>query len=127
MRPIYVKDIKTSSDLIYSLNRYSEGKEKLCVVMFTASWCTPCQRIKKEIYDESKSEGMSVRYMHDVVFVYVDIEENPQLAKEFNVESVPVFQFMVCSKKNEAEFVAAKISGGNKSKIIDTIEDFIRG
>jgi thioredoxin 1 len=126
MRPIYVKDIKTSFELINILNKYSNEKEKLCVVMFTASWCAPCQRIKSEIYNESKEEGMATKYTNDVVFVYVDIEENPQLAKEFNIESVPVFQFMVCSRKNEAEFVCAKISGGNKSKIIYAIEDFIQ-
>lgn len=113
-----LKDLSTTADLLVELNKYAKGK--LSVVMFTASWCGPCQNIKREIYNESKSDGLSVTYKDKVVFFYIDVEKNPELASEFGITSIPVFQFMICKGK-DVEFAATKISGGNKAKLVDQI------
>jgi thiol:disulfide interchange protein len=118
-KPIQLVDLSTTDDLMKQLNKHARGK--LCVVMFTASWCGPCQNIKREIYNESKSDGLTVKYKDSVVFFYVDIEKNSELASEFGISSIPVFQFIVC-KGQEVEFVSGKIMGGNKSRLVETIE-----
>ena len=47
---------------------------------FTATWCGPCQRFKP-IMQEVANEGHSVQF--------IDIDSQGDLAKQYNVRSVP--------------------------------------
>ena len=49
-------------------------------IYFTATWCGPCQSFKP-IMAEVMNEGHSVRIL--------DIDKNEELAREYNVKSVP--------------------------------------
>lgn len=114
--------VTSNDELLKYLNKEARGK--LSVVMFTADWCGPCKKIKKEIYVDGSSNELSIKYKDDVVFFYADIEKNPELASEYGVTSIPVFQFMICKGK-DVEFACGKISGGDKNKIIKEIESYI--
>lgn len=94
---------------------------KLCIVMFTASWCGPCQNIKREIYNEDKEDGLSKKYSNEATFFYIDIDKNKLLADEFSITSVPCFYFMSL-KEQTIEFTCEKMNGGNKNKLIECIE-----
>jgi thioredoxin 1 len=54
------------------------------VVMFSAGWCNPCKQAKPVF--QSLKESRS-----DVQFEIVDIDENRNMAQDFNVTSVPTF------------------------------------
>ena len=88
----------TLNDIIHS------NTNKLVVIDFTASWCRPCQMISP-LLDE-----MSVdKSFHDkVIFIKVDVDEFPDIAKSYNVASMPTFLFI----KNKQ--ILYKISGANK-------------
>ena len=58
------------------------AKNELVVVDFWAEWCEPCKAFTKVI------DGVSEKYP-DVVFGSVDIEQEKELAKDFNISSVP--------------------------------------
>jgi thiol-disulfide isomerase/thioredoxin len=120
-RPIQLTNIANNQDLIYELNKYARGK--LSVVMFTASWCNPCTNIKREIYN-SKGEGICNDY-ENIVFFYVDIEKNAELASEYEVTNIPYFQFLLCDGKN-IEFLADKLNSGSKDRLIDRIEESLK-
>ena len=63
-----------------------EGEECYLLFYFTAKWCGPCQRIKpllQKISDGSDSSVLKV-YM-------IDIDENDEIAKEFQIRSVPSY------------------------------------
>ncbi|MBI2641269.1 thioredoxin [Candidatus Roizmanbacteria bacterium] len=53
-------------------------------VDFHASWCAPC-RVTEPIVDELSEE------FKDVKFVKVDVDQNPQLAQQYQVFSIPTF------------------------------------
>ncbi len=67
-----------------------EGKPLL--VVFSASWCGPCQANKKNVYPSD-----AVKPYHDkFVWVYLDTDEkrNAKPAQEFKVNGIPHIQFV---------------------------------
>ena len=47
---------------------------------FSATWCGPCKSFKP-VMNEIASEGHSVQF--------IDVDESPDLAQQYNVRSVP--------------------------------------
>jgi thioredoxin-like negative regulator of GroEL len=54
------------------------------ILYFSASWCGPCRNFKPIM--ESVSNSMPVRF--------INVDENPQLAAQYNVRSVPMLVFL---------------------------------
>ncbi|KAL3937514.1 MAG: hypothetical protein SGARI_002096 [Bacillariaceae sp.] len=62
---------------------------QLVVIDFTASWCGPCKAIAplyQELSEEFGSDG--------VVFLKVDVDENPDTAAKYSVSAMPTFVFI---------------------------------
>lgn len=57
-------------------------KSKAAVVDFSATWCGPCQMLVP-ILDELSGEVDSVDFYN------VDVDENPDLAREFRIMNIP--------------------------------------
>lgn len=65
------------------------SRQKLVLVRFTATWCGPCKQLAPVI------EKVVADYKDRVVQVPVDIDENPLLAEQFRIQSVPtVYVFL---------------------------------
>ena len=91
------------------------------VVMFTADWCGPCQKWKREELPKLTAAGIRVEM--------IDIDRNKATAKQFGVTTVPAFQVAteatrkleLPSKTNQrshygnvgASFLLGKINGLN--------------
>ncbi|XP_019089899.1 PREDICTED: thioredoxin H2 [Camelina sativa] len=104
--------IKFSSSARWQLH-YNETKEsnKLLVVDFSASWCGPCRMIEPTIH------AMADKFT-DVDFVKLDVDELPDVAKEFNVTAMPTFvlvkrgkevERIIGAKKDELERKVSKL------------------
>lgn len=68
-----------------------EAKKPLLVV-FSASWCPPCQQMKKKVYPSK-----AVQPYHDkFVWAYLDADEekNQPLAAKFGVSGIPHIAFL---------------------------------
>ena len=63
-------------------------KSPVAIVDFSATWCGPCQMLAPVL--EQVSSSMSDR----VDFFSVDIDECPELAESYNVQSVPCLVLM---------------------------------
>ena len=62
--------------------------DKPAIVDFTATWCGPCQRIAPVL------EELAKEYEGRIVIYKVDIDKNRNLAKEFNVSSIPAILYI---------------------------------
>lgn len=62
--------------------------DKPAIVDFTATWCGPCQRIAPVL------EELAKEYEGRIVIYKVDIDKNRNLAKEFNVSSIPALLYI---------------------------------
>jgi thioredoxin 1 len=86
------------------------NKNKKIAIQFSASWCGPCKMIKPLIDGYAKN--------NDSVFViYIDVDENQEIAKEYRVSSIPTFVFI---NKDSSE---ERLNGANFDLFKQKIEN----
>ena len=76
------------------------------VVDFSASWCMPCKMIAPIYQEMSVSDQFS-----ESKFLQVDVDQNPEIAKEYEVLSMPTFVLIRNGK------VLSRFSGANVEKL----------
>ncbi|KAL2330034.1 hypothetical protein Fmac_017615 [Flemingia macrophylla] len=81
---------------------------KLVVIDFTASWCGPCKFMSPVFADLAAS-------FTDVDFVKIDVDELPDVAKEYGVQAMPTF---VLLKKGK---VVDRVVGANKDELTSKV------
>lgn len=81
------------------------------VVDFSATWCQPCKMLGK-VFEAIEGEYPQVK------FVKVDIDQSPDLARRFGINSVPTVFFYKGGKQVDTmigfktrEFVEGKVKG----------------
>lgn len=67
-------------------------KDDVAVVDFSATWCGPCKMLAPVLEDISEKLGDRVKFYN------VDVDDAPELAQEYRVNSVPC---VVLMKKGE--------------------------
>ena len=85
--------------------------DKLVVVDFWAEWCGPCKMIAPAL-DEIAAEMAG-----QVKIAKVNIDENPELAAQFGVRSIPTLLMF----KN-GELAANMVGAAPKSRLADWIK-----
>ena len=61
---------------------------KPMVIDFFATWCGPCKELAP-ILDEIEQ-----KHKGEVIFRRIDLDQDPDLAVEFNVQSIPMLMFV---------------------------------
>lgn len=89
-----------------------EGEECYLLFYFTAKWCGPCQRIKPLLQKISEGSNASVLKVY-----MIDIDENDEIAKEFQIRSVPTFYLY---KKKE---LIGQTGGGDIKKVQELLKN----
>ena len=82
--------LKTSDD---SFNDDVLDSEKPVLVDFWAEWCGPCKSIAPSLEEISNE-------MNDKLLVAkINIDENPKIAQEYNIRSIPALMIFKEGKK----------------------------
>lgn len=84
-----------------------------CVVDFSATWCGPCRRMEPIL------EELAKKYEGRIIIYQIDIDQNPEIANDFNIESIPYFLFFTdseyqwvvgsCSKEQFEQYINEKL------------------
>ena len=84
--------------------------DKPVVVDFWAEWCGPCKMIAPSLEEISEE-------MDSVQIAKVNIDENPDIAAQFGVRSIPTLMLF---KNGEAASI--QVGAQSKSKLVDWIK-----
>ena len=87
-----------------------EEYEGLIIIDLYADWCAPC-RMLAPVIEELERENS------DVKFCKINVDEEPELAREFKVQSIPTVAFV----KNNV-FVDISVGYVPKAKLAAIIE-----
>ena len=81
----------------------SKATGKPVVVVFSASWCPPCQQMKKDVYPSS--EVMAHR--SDFVWAYLDVDDEAtrEAAAKHSVRGIPHIQFLAPDGRDLGQMV----------------------
>lgn len=69
-------------------NKIIPTNGKPTIVDFSATWCPPCQQLKP-IFERLEKE-----FDGRINFIKVDVDENPALAQNYQVQSIPMLLFL---------------------------------
>ena len=100
--------------LVITKNNFTEEIEKsdkLCVIDLYADWCGPCRMLAPVL---AELEGEYT----DVKFCKVNVDNDPEIARMFNVESIPMVAFV----KNNT-FVDVSVGYVPKASLAKKIEE----
>lgn len=61
---------------------------KLMVIDFNATWCGPCKQFAPNF------EAVAEKYADKALFYSVDVDQHPELAARYNVQSIPMVVFI---------------------------------
>ena len=78
---------EASGQVIHVTNETFEtvvmGSDKVVLLDFWASWCGPCQQIAPSLEEIARERT-------DVLVCKINVDEEPELARQFNVSSIPM-------------------------------------
>ncbi len=90
-------------------------KEGAVVIDFYAEWCMPCMMMVPII------EEMNEKFKGKIKFAKVNIEENQEIAKKFNISSIPNFIFL-----KDGKVVENFVGGLSSEDFEEKLDEFLK-
>ena len=83
-----VRAVTTQQDI----DRIVAATTGLVLIDFHASWCGPCQHLAPEL------QALAATYPQQITVVTVDVDDAPELAQSYQVETIPHLVLMRSGK-----------------------------
>ena len=81
-----------------SEKEFAEVREKeVAVIDFSATWCGPCKMLAPVL------EEVSEELAGSVAFYNIDVDENPDLAQQYNITSIPALVVLKNGDKQDVQ------------------------
>jgi tetratricopeptide (TPR) repeat protein len=77
---------------------------KPMLVTFSAVWCPPCRQMEKEVYPQPAVREALKAWIP----VYIDVDEDPKTAAQFNISPIPTYVLVSSSGQEEDRFMGAR-------------------
>lgn len=87
---------------IEEINEILKCESKI-IIDFFAEWCGPCRSMAVYI------DEYAIKYKNSIKFYRINVGEQEELAKKFNIEALPTFQFFKDGIKTD-ELVGASVN-----------------
>lgn len=100
-----------------------ENQEKTILLIFSASWCGPCKRLKAKLKDESDPKVEQIKNLKYVI-IDVDDDENYELCQHFKVGGIP-HQVFIALENNQL-VIKKNIVGYNFDELVSTYLNIIK-
>ena len=89
----------------------SAGRAPLAMVDFWAPWCGPCQMLGPVM------EDLAVQYGGKALVAKVNVDEEPELARQYRIMSIPTLMVF-----RSGELVRRETGGRSKEEIIEMLD-----
>ncbi|MHA1682220.1 MAG: thioredoxin family protein [Promethearchaeota archaeon] len=110
-----MKEIKGKNDFQESIS-----SAKVVVIDFSAVWCGPCQMltpILEKLSEEMEGAGK------DVKFFGCDVDENREIAMEFNISAVPSVGIFKNGKLNGGLVIGVRGKDAYENTVNELLKD----
>lgn len=94
--------------------KQSKNNNKNILLVFSATWCGPCNKFKSEVL---KDENVKKK-MNDYIFLIIDIDAEPVLTKKCNVTAIPSILIL----NNKEEIIKSTVGFKDKKSFINWFE-----
>lgn len=99
------KKITFTQDYYKTLSE-SKTDQKPIILIFTASWCGPCQYMKKQVYPSAEVSSLADRFHW--LMLDVDDSSNQGLAQKYGVRGIPHIQVIDKFEKRKGLIVGGR-------------------
>ena len=80
---VEAESVENQDDSIAQTAQPDKSKGKIVVLDFFATWCGPCKKMAPDM------EKMEKKYAGKIEFRKIDIDQEPELAQQYNITAVP--------------------------------------
>jgi thioredoxin 1 len=122
--PAFAKDFpKGSPKFVDSYRKVlSDAKKsgKPIVVVFSATWCPPCQAMKHDVYPSPAVQALQDKF--EWAYLDVDDHSNDKAAKEFGVNGIPHVQFLA----SDGKAIDKQVGSSSAASFAKTLEGVLK-
>lgn len=80
--------VKKVHDFKKNPNNWKYKGDKPAIIDFHATWCGPCLQLAPTL------EALAAEYSDEIYIYKVDVDEEPEIARAFGIQSVPSILFI---------------------------------
>lgn len=110
------------------------SSNRIAIIDFSATWCAPC-RIQGKVL-----EGIASELGDKVAIAKVDVDQNPNIAREFNIYAVPSLIFFrkgklvvfneenveeAATESDEASIESSKLVGVQSEEVLKKVIELL--
>lgn len=103
-------------NFVQSPNNWKYEGDKPAIIDFYATWCGPCKLLAPTLKD------LAAEYGDDIYIYKVDVDQEPDIARAFGIQSVPSLLFI--PHKGQPQMGQGNIPKASLKKVI---EEFMLG